>query len=331
MANRDIIVMGASKGGVEAFSKLASLLPADFPGAVFIVQHSSPEFRSRLHEILSHKGRLPAIQPQDGDRIRPGVIHVAPRDRHLLVKTDHVETPFGPHENRSRSAAAFHTTRVVAVLLTGYLDDGVSGLSAVKRCGGFTIVQDPREADAPDMPENAIRHVAVDHVLSLEAIASRLSDIVREPAPDPIPVPEEIMEKIKVSEHEVPNIERMNRIGEVTPFTCPDCGGAMWNAKNEPVPRLVCHTGHSFTVKAYLEGQAKVIENSLWAAIRFMNERIKTLKDLVEMEQGKGALVTPGIYEERLRELDYHMRIIRKFIVSGGLSGTDAQREDARE
>ena len=329
MRNHSIIVIGTSKGGVQALTELVSLLPKDFPASIFIVQHISPEFKSHLAEILSAKGDLPAITPEDGQEIKPGIIYVARENRHLLVKRDHIILPFGPRENRMRpsidalfrSAAAYQTSRVVAVLLTGYLDDGVSGLAAVKRCGGITIVQDPKDAEAPDLPQNAINFVEVDHVLPISEIATKLVEIVHQLAGEPHPVPEEILMDVKVSEHTVPGVlQSMADMGELTPYTCPDCGGAMWDVQNEPMGRLICHTGHSFTMNSFLNSQSEIIENSLWEVIRFIEERIKIVERLAEKDRQNGRADSASNYFKRNEELNYHVRILRKFIISGALA-----------
>ena len=329
MINHSIIVIGTSKGGVQALTELVSLLPKDFPASIFIVQHLSPGFKSQLAEILSAQGDLPAITPEDGDQIKPGIIYVARENRHLLVQQDHIILPFGPRENRLRpsidalfrSAAAYQTSRAVAILLTGYLDDGVSGLAAVKRCGGITIVQDPQEAEAPDLPNNAINSVDVDHVLSISEIAEKLVEIVHQPAKKPLPVPEEIKMDVKVSEHSVPGgLRKMSEMGEISPYTCPDCGGVMWDVENEPVGRLVCHTGHSFTMNSFLHSQSEVIENSLWEVIRFIQERIKIVERLAEKDRQDGRADSASNYYKKNEELSHHVRILRKFIISGGLA-----------
>ena len=329
MVNCSIIVIGSSAGGVQALTELVRFLPEDFPGSIFIVHHISPGYKSHLAEILTAKGKLPAISPEDGEAIKPGIIYVARENRHLLVKQDHVMVPFGPRENRLRpsidalfrSAAAYQTSRVVAVLLTGYLDDGVSGLAAVKRCGGITIVQDPQEAEVPDLPNNAITSMEVDHVLPISAIAAKLVEIVHQPAGEPLPVPEEIIMDVKVSEHTVPGgLRSMHNVGEITPYTCPDCGGSMWEVKDEPMGRLMCHTGHSFTMSSFLTSQSEVIENSLWEVIRFIQERMKVIERLAEKDRENGREDSAWNYLKKNEELNYHVRILREFIVSGGLA-----------
>ncbi len=172
---RDIIVAGASMGGVESFRKLAGQLPAHFPGTVFLVLHTSPEGPGRLPAILARAGPLPAARAEHDRPYQPGHIYVAPPDRHLLLRDGRMLLSRGPKENRTRpaidplfrSAAVACGSRVVGVLLSGYLDDGVAGLAAIKRCGGVAVVQDPDDTLYPDMPRNALRALAVDHCLPL--------------------------------------------------------------------------------------------------------------------------------------------------------------------
>ena len=295
MSRFHIIAIGASFGGVDAFKKITALLPGDFPAAIFVVQHVPGDAVSYLPEILSRNGPLPAVAAKDGKRFEPGLIYVARPNHHLLVKADHMATPVGPRENRMRpaidalfrSAAVFHSTRVAAVLLTGYLDDGVLGLALVKKCGGITLVQDPDDAAVPDLPGNAIKNVKIDHVLPLTAIAAKLVEIVSRPVGKPKKVPEELMEQVKISEYPMDNIEKMDTLGERTTWTCPECGGLIWELRNEPVPRYMCHTGHSFTSGSLLEGQSNLIEHSLWSAVRMMDERAKVIQHMVEKDKIK--------------------------------------------
>lgn len=166
MANRDIIVIGASAGGIEALRLLARALPNDLQAAIFIVVHMAPDSPGILHEILGYGGNLPALSARDWGEIQMGRIYVAPPDRHLILDpSGYTHLTKGPKENRFRpavdplfrSAARAFGPRVVGVVLTGRLDDGTAGLLAVKQRGGLTVVQDPDNALAPSMPLNAKR------------------------------------------------------------------------------------------------------------------------------------------------------------------------------
>jgi hypothetical protein len=189
---RDLIVIGASAGGVEALSELIQRLPANLPAAVFVVLHLSPQSVSRLPEILNFQGSLRATHPRDGEAIQSGHVYVAPPDRHLLLDTGCVRVVRGPKENGFRpavdplfrSAALAYGPRVIGVVLTGALDDGAAGLWAVKRWGGMAVVQDPREAKFASMPANALEYVQVDYCLPIAEVGSLLSRAAGEPAPE---------------------------------------------------------------------------------------------------------------------------------------------------
>ncbi|MDQ1469438.1 MAG: two-component system, chemotaxis family, protein-glutamate methylesterase/glutaminase [Bryobacterales bacterium] len=178
----DLIVVGASSGGVEALSALASTLPPDLPAAIMVVLHIPPWSRSELPKILSRCGPLPARSAQHDELIQPGHIYVAPPDHHLLVEDGHTVLWRGPKENRHRpavntlfrSAAVSHGPRVTGVILTGALDDGSAGLWWVRRYGGATVVQDPDEAMMPDMPLSALEYVDSAQVARLSEMGSLL-------------------------------------------------------------------------------------------------------------------------------------------------------------
>ncbi len=328
MANHDIIVVGASRGGVGALSKIASYFEKDFPAAVFVVQHTSPRRNSELNRILSRAGPLKACYPKNDEKWLPGNIYIAPANHHLLVKGDRIALTMGPRENRMRpsidvlfrSAAASHGTRAVAVLLTGYLDDGVSGLFAVKRCGGITIVQDPAEAHTPELPQTAIDTVEVDHVLPLKSISEEIGRLAAQPAEVSFSTPQDILDEVRISEHNVPDVDELEKIGRLTPLTCPECGGVLWQSENEPLLRLRCHTGHAFSAKSYLDGQSEIIEYSLWAAVQHLQERTKLLRKMAEKEREKGHLHIAEDYEKKARDLGYHADVIRNFITEETLA-----------
>src|SRR5438552_8176200 len=166
---RDIVVIGASAGGVEATAEFVRGLPADLPASVFIAVHTPASLPSRLPNILGRAGRLPVRHAKDGEEIVRGSVYVAPPDRHMVLEPGRVRTIPGPRENRARpaidtlfrSAAHAYQRRVVGVLLSGVLDDGTAGINTIKQHGGCAIVQDPRDALFPDMAENAARRADV--------------------------------------------------------------------------------------------------------------------------------------------------------------------------
>lgn len=185
---RDIIVIGASAGGVPALCAVASSLPSDLPASIFVVMHIPAWQDSALPAILSRCSVLPAVHPKSGDPIEPGRIYVAPPNRHLLIDSDNkIMLWHGPKENDSRpsinalfrSAAVAFGPRVTGVVLTGSLDDGTAGLWWIKRMGGVAVVQDPADAEFAQMPEAALSHVAADYILPIGQIGPVVSELAR--------------------------------------------------------------------------------------------------------------------------------------------------------
>lgn len=191
MAKRDIIVIGASAGGIDPLKTLVHLLPRDLAAAILVVVHIAPWRRSDLPFILNHSGHIPALHPASGQIIEAGTIYVAPPDFHMLIQKDRIQLWHGPKENQHRpsvntlfrSAAVAFKKRVVGVVLSGLLDDGSTGLWWVKEFGGLAVVQDPQEAAFPDMPQNALQNVAVDHVLTIPDMASLLASVAGQDTP----------------------------------------------------------------------------------------------------------------------------------------------------
>jgi len=183
---RDMIVIGASAGGVQALRQLFGLLPADLTASVAVVIHRSPFAESMLAEVLHRSSRLPVSEPKHGERIAKGRIYLAPRDHHLIVEDGRLLLSRGAKEHYTRpavdplfrSAARAAGRRVIGVVLTGSGEDGVSGLIAIKAAGGMSLVQDPTEAVHDSMPETAIEQDHVDGILTLDELAAALPKLV---------------------------------------------------------------------------------------------------------------------------------------------------------
>ena len=185
-ASHDVVVIGASAGGVEALVSLVHALPSDLDAAVFVVLHVAPEGTSVLADILRRAGPLPAEQARQDDQVRPGRILVAPPDHHLRVARQGVLLDHGPRETGHRpavdalfrSAAAAYGPRVIGVVLSGSRDDGASGLAAIKAAGGIAMAQSPQDALYPSMPQAAIDQVQMDAVGSCQELAALIGAAV---------------------------------------------------------------------------------------------------------------------------------------------------------
>ncbi len=212
MATRDIIVIGASAGGVQALSTLVSDLPADLPAAVFIVLHIPSDSPSLLPDILSREARLPVAHARNGEQIVKGRIYVAPPNQHLLVEDAYVKLLHGPKENLHRpsidvlfrSAARWGGPRVIGVVLTGARDDGATGMRLIKQRGGMAIVQDPAEASFPSMPMSVLQTVKVDYSLPLTAIAPLRNELSKQTVEEgEYSVPDEIEIESRIAEQKM--------------------------------------------------------------------------------------------------------------------------------
>lgn len=290
MANRNIVVVGASAGGVEALSVLVANLPGDLEAALFVAWHSAPHTRSFLPEILDNVGALPVAPAIHGEPIIPRKIYVAPPDHHLLLEEGRVRLTRGPKENRFRPAidplfrSAAHTygPRVIGVILSGGLDDGTAGLWAIKDRGGKAIVQEPREAQHPSMPMNALQHVEVDHRLPVVEIARTLVKLVAETAEDPAayPISEELEIETKIAREGRGLEAGVLKLGEFSAFTCPECHGVLMRIKDGSLVRFRCHTGHAYSGESLLASLAETGEDTLWNALRAVEERVILLAHL---------------------------------------------------
>lgn len=168
---KDIIVIGASAGGVEVLRTLVSELPKDFAASLFVVVHTAKSSPGLLVPILERAGSLRATYVKNRQQIQPGHIYMPFPDHHLILEHGTVCATRGPKENLFRpavdplfrSAAYTYRARVIGVALTGGLDDGAEGLMVIKQLGGTAIVQDPADAEYPSMPRSAMSQVQVDH------------------------------------------------------------------------------------------------------------------------------------------------------------------------
>ncbi|MGE5490141.1 MAG: chemotaxis protein CheB [Actinomycetota bacterium] len=330
MQGHDIIVLGASAGGLKALSVIFGRLPADLQASLFVVQHLSADHVSLLPAILSDVSALPAVHGVDGEDIRRGVIYVAPPDYHLLVNREHVRVVRGPRENRFRpaidslfrSAARSYGPRVVGVVLTGLLDDGTVGLQAIKRRGGVAVVQDPLDAEYPSMPSNALSFVNIDYTLPLAEIASVLIRLVEEPAAeeDTFAIPWDMEIEANVAEQQM-NTEQLlkgvEEIGSRTTFTCPACNGSLWQVGEDEPLRFRCHIGHAFTAKALLAEQTQSLENALWSAIRLMEEKVAFARRMAERRIRLNLPEAAEPYLQYADRLDQEVGALRRMTVEG--------------
>jgi two-component system chemotaxis response regulator CheB len=336
-AHRDIVVIGASAGGVTALLALAKTLPADFPAPIFIVLHVAPNSPSIMPELLSSVSALEARHPQNGETVRPGVIYLAPPDHHLLLEDDRVLVTRGPKENRFRpsidalfrSAAYTYGPRVIGVVLTGYLDDGTSGLWSVQHMGGLAIIQDPHDAEQPAMPTNALEFVEADYLVPLAQLGALLVRLTREPAPAKVHLPAVELDLLQLEltiakqggGFELGIIDK----GRLTPFTCPDCHGALTQLIEGKLIRYRCHTGHAYTVSSLLSEVTQSVESMLYQSMRGLEETKMLLHNLGLHFVENGQTAVANLFFEKADETGQQARVVHESILKQETLSGDLQ------
>ena len=289
---KDIIVVGASAGGIEALRALTGALPADLSASLFIVVHTSPDAPGMLADIFNRSGKLPATYATDGERIEKGRIYVAPPDRHLLIEPNRICVTRGPKENRFRpavdplfrSAAQTYGPRVAGIILTGYMDDGTAGLWTVKQLGGTSIVQDPVDALVPFMPLNALTHVKVDYCLPLDEIAPLLVRLTRKAMEEEgvYQVPKEVEIEVNIAKEQKALDAGVLQLGEPSNYACPECHGVLLQMKDGPLSRFRCHTGHAYSVESLLADITEKMDDAVWNSIRAFEEGELFMRHMAE-------------------------------------------------
>jgi two-component system chemotaxis response regulator CheB len=309
---------------MPALCQLVSQLSSTLPAAVLVVQHLAPDSSGEhLVARLARHTSLRCHLAQTGMPLELGNLYLAPADRHLLVHDGSLLLTQGPRENHYRpsadalfrSAAAYCGARVIGVVLTGMLHDGTAGLEFIKRCGGLTVVQDPHDAEFSSMPESALRNVEIDEVVPLAQLGTRLEELVFQNVTTLVPIPEDIKLEAAIAERvvSVATTEEVEQLGRTVPLTCPDCGGSLWQMEHGKVLRYRCHTGHAFTADALLKQSQESLEESLWVAMRMMEERKTLLTNMAT--RGEGYLSVQQ--QERIDEIKKHINRLREFLLHG--------------
>ena len=318
MAGHNIIVIGASAGGVKALKDLVRSFPPDLPAAIFVVLHLAPNKKSHLPQILSRSGPLVAAHPEDPELIRQGHIYVAPPDHHLMVLNGHVGAVLGPKEGRHRpavdalfrSAAQIYGNRVVGVVLTGALGDGTVGLQAVKENGGITIVQDPNDAHSPGMPASALKYVNVDYCVPLSNMAELLEQLARDPVDENLPRQSSEINMATI----VTDSERNTPSG----LTCPACKAVLFQSIHDRLMEFRCRVGHTYSPDDLLIDQSDSLERTLWSSVNAIEERAALIRLVAQDLRARGENDHARHEEERAKENDCRAQQIRNMLIGDG-------------
>jgi two-component system chemotaxis response regulator CheB len=335
MPGHDLIVLGASAGGVEAVSALVANLPVNLPAAVCVVVHLRPDANSHLAEVLARVTPLSVVAAKNGMALRRGTIHVAVPDVHLLIERNDdvgvLRLVRGPRENRNRpavdpmfrSAALAYGPRVIGVVLSGALDDGTAGLWTVKDRGGIAIVQEPDDAAVPSMPSNAIAEVDVDHVGTATALGALLGRLAREPVVAAVvgsgdvgrsgegePVTE-LAREIGITSLDEALHQGRERYGEPSRFGCPECGGVLWDVTRDGPLRFRCEVGHAHSAATLAEAQTEAVEAAMWTALRALEDKVELARRRAESATTKGFATMAARFAIEEQAAEQHAAALR--------------------
>jgi len=336
MSRHDIIAIGGSTGSIEALKHLLSRLPRDLPAAIFVVVHIGAIGRNLLASILDTRCELSVQTAMEGEPVQQGHVYVAPADNHLLVIEDTIRLGRGPRENLTRpavdplfrSVAISYGPRVIALVLTGALDDGAAGLADVKRCGGITVVQNPADAVVPDMPLNALRASDVDYRESLAGLADLLERLVEEPAGvPPEQLPYDLRLEVDIARGRPVTDTEVVHIAQPSTLSCPACGGVLSQIKRKPL-RFRCQVGHAYSAETLASQHEGSVDEALRLALRIIDERKVLSEKMAGDAAQNGQVAIAARYDERAAGFRQHLETLSELLLR--IESTELQRSRVR-
>jgi two-component system chemotaxis response regulator CheB len=343
LEKRNIIVIGASAGGFEAIKQLVAALPATLDAAIFIVWHMAPDVTGLLPRVLNRQKGLVASNAIDNEEINFNHVYVAPPDKHLLLDKGVVRVTRGPKENRFRpavdplfrSAAEHYGARVIGIILSGALDDGTAGLWTVKSRGGLAIVQEPEEALVSSMPESALAAVDVDYRVPMAEMAPLLVRLTAETVTEANDIAMEEQRKTDIETRiaaQKPALQQgVLTLGTLTPYTCPDCHGVLLAITDGDIIRYRCHTGHAHSADSLLATITEQIEDTLWSAVRGVEESILLLNNLGDHYADRNQPKLAAMYFKKAQEAESRAEIVRRTVFNHEHLSTSSISTQAEE
>ncbi|MFL0240154.1 MULTISPECIES: chemotaxis protein CheB [Mycobacteriaceae] len=319
---RGVVAVGASAGGVEALTQMAAELPADLPMAVLVVLHMPIDAPSVLARILDRAGPLPAAAATNGEELESGRLHVCVPNRHLMIDDHRTLVTRGPTENGHRpainalfrSAAITFGPRAIGVLLSGVLDDGVSGLKAIQSRGGATIAQTPDDALFPGLPSAALESGVADYEVRATDVGVLLKQLSEHVSEEPImePDPGLLLEnRIAMAEPFATDFE-IESLGPPSGYTCPDCNGSLQTIGEG---NYRCHVGHAWSAESLLRARDDEVNGALWVAVRSLQEK-------AQLARRMASNVSSGMLQQRFSsqadEAEHALRILTERLTAAG-------------
>ena len=318
---KNIITVGASAGGLFAVSKLLSSLPKDLDAALFIVIHLSKNtITQNVVDLLNREAKILVEIPKNGTKIKRGKAYLAPVNKHMMLSKGHIVIGMGPVENHwrpsidvlFRTAAAEYDSCVTGIILTGLLDDGTSGMMAIKTGGGTCIVQEPEEAEFPDMPLSVIKNIDVDYQVPILEMGYILADLYSRETCHISKVPDQLKLESAITSKLASSYDK-SELNALEDFSCPDCG-KMLKTKEQKINQCTCAAKNEFSASMLENEAADKLEETLWVAIRMMEERRNFLSSL-EKKSSDSRLLNED-RDIRTSELKVHIDRLKNMLQS---------------
>jgi two-component system chemotaxis response regulator CheB len=323
LAKKDIIVIGGSAGSHSALRQIMSDLPKDFPGSIFIATHVPTNSSGYLADALASASPLPVSAAVDGQPVEKGRVYTAVPDRHLLLVDGIMRLGEGPRENMTRpaidplfrSAALAYGPRVVGVILSGLLNDGASGLSAIKQCGGTAVVQHPLDAHADEMPLAALEAVQADDVAPADQIGRLLAALAKNDAGQATKCPDNLLLEVEIAAGARLGSAALRKIADPSPLSCPDCHGVLSEVRDGHPLRFRCQIGHAYTAEV-LAAHTEEVNDAMRVALRIMEERVTLVTRMAEDARAAGREAVAELYEARAAEYTRYANVLRDAAVA---------------
>lgn len=321
MAKQDIVVIGGSAGSGAVLRQILGGLPTDIPATFFVATHV-PAHSAYLADALAGASAIPVIPATDGQPVEQGRVYVAAPDRHLLIVDGTIRLGEGPRENMARpaidplfrSAALSYGPRTVGVILSGMLNDGASGLSAIKACGGIAIVQHPLDAAADQMPLAALETVDADEVAPAEDLAKLLTDVVGRDAGPLVDCPDSLALEVGIAAGARLGAQTLREFADPSALSCPDCQGVLSEVRDQQPLRYRCQIGHAQTAEV-LAARRMEVDDALRIALRVMEERVTLVSRMAQDARQTGRTAVAELYEARAVEFARYATVLREAAV----------------
>ena len=322
--NKNILAIGGSAGSGDVLRTILGGLSPDLPASIFVTTHIPAHSTGILAENLKSGSALPVLLAIDGQPVESGRVYVAPPDRHLLVIGDTIQLGAGPRENMVRpaidpmfrSVALSYGPRAVGVVLSGMLDDGASGLHAIKSCGGATVVQHPLDATANEMPLAALEATEVDHVVHRKDLARTLTEIAGSVATGDHHPSDSLRLEVEIAAGHRLGSSDLLKIADPSPLSCPHCQGVLSEIRDARPLRFRCQIGHGYTAETLAAHTVGHVDEAIRVAMRVMEERVTLLERMARDARNTGRTAVAELYDTRLEEYRRYAETLRDAAIS---------------